>query len=107
MELKNTKIQVASVCPGEIKTKFTKNRVKNYETNERYLDSVEKSTKFVDSHENKRMPADVAAKKIVKFIEKKKLKPQIIIGKQKVLYFFQKIFPKTVIIKVIQKLFVK
>lgn len=107
MELKNTQIQVAAICPGEVKTNFTKNRVKVFQTNERYGDSIEKSTKYVDSHENKRMPVEYAVKKMVQFIEKKKLKPQKIIGKQKFLYFVQRLVPKSWFIKVTQKLFVK
>ncbi len=107
MELKNTQIQVAAICPGEVKTNFTKNRVKVFKTNERYGDSIEKSTKYVDSHENKRMPVEYAVKKMVQFIEKKKLKPQKIIGKQKFLYFVQRLVPKSWFIKVTQKLFVK
>lgn len=107
MELKNTNIQVASVCPGEVKTNFTKNRVKIFSTNERYNDSIKKSTEHIDNHEDKRMPVSVAGKKIIKFIERKKLKPQIIIGKQKILYGLQKLFPKSWLIALIQKFFVK
>ncbi len=107
MELKNTKIQVAAICPGEVKTNFTKNRVKEFATNERYGNSVEKSTKHVDSHEDKRMSVEYAVKKMVKFIEKKKLKPQVIIGKQKYLYFASRFVPKSWFIKTIGKLFVK
>lgn len=107
MELKNTNIQVAAICPGEVKTAFTKNRVKEYATNSRYGDSVEKSTKHVDSHEDKRMSLEYAVKKMVKFIEKRKLKPQVIIGKQKYLYFVSRFVPKSWFIKTIGKLFVK
>ena len=107
MELKNTKIQVAAICPGEVKTNFTKNRVKVFQTNDRYGKSVENSTKYVDSHEDKRMPVEYAVKKMVRFIEKRKLKPQKIIGKQKILYFLQKLVPKSLFLKVTQKIFVK
>lgn len=107
MELKNTGIQVAAICPGEVKTNFTKNRVKEFKTNERYGDSVKNSTEYVDSREDKRMSVEYAGKKIVKFIEKKKLKPQIIIGKQKFLYFLKRLVPKSLFIKVTQKIFVK
>ncbi len=107
MELKNTGIQVAAICPGEVKTNFTKNRVKEFKTNERYGDSVKNSTLYVDSHEDKRMSVEYAVKKMVKFIEKKKLKPQVIIGKQKVLYFLKRLVPKSWFIGVTQKMFVK
>ena len=107
MELKNTKIQVAAICPGEVKTNFTKNRVKQFETNERYGDSVKNSTLHVDSHEDKRMSVEYAAGKMAKFIERKKLKPQVIIGKQKYLYFIKKIVPKSWFIAATKKIFVK
>ena len=107
MELKNTKIQVASVCPGEVKTNFTKNRVKIFTTNERYKNSIKVSTENIDKHEDKRMPVGVAAKKIIKFVERKKLKPQVIIGKQKILYALQKLLPKSWLIALIEKFFVK
>lgn len=107
MELKNTKIQVASVCPGEVKTNFTKNRVKIFATNERYKNSIKVSTENIDKHEDKRMPVGVAAKKIIKFVERKKLKPQVIIGKQKILYALQKLLPKSWLIALIEKFFVK
>ncbi len=107
MELKNTNIQVASICPGEVKTNFTKNRVKDFETNSRYGDSIKKSTEHVDSHEDKRMSVEKAVKKMAKFIERKKLKPMTIIGKQKYLYFISRFVPKSLFIKVIGKMFVK
>ena len=107
MELRNTNIQVASICPGEVKTNFTKNRVKDFETNSRYGDSVRKSTEHVDSHEEKRMSVENAVKKMVKFIERKKLKPMTIIGRQKYLYFISRFVPKSLFIKVIGKMFVK
>lgn len=107
MELKKTGIQVAAICPGEVKTNFTKNRVKHFETNDRYGDSVKKSTEFVDSHEDKRMSVESAVKKMAKFIERKKLKPMTIIGKQKYLYFISRLVPKSLFIKVIGKIFVK
>lgn len=107
MELKKTGIQVAAICPGEVKTNFTKNRVKDFETNSRYGDSVKKSTEYVDSHEDKRMSVESAVKKMAKFIERKKLKPMTIIGKQKYLYFISRLVPKSLFIKVIGKIFVK
>ena len=89
------------------KTNFTKNRVKDFETNSRYGDSVKKSTEYVDSHEDKRMSVESAVKKMAKFIERKKLKPMTIIGKQKYLYFISRLVPKSLFIKVIGKIFVK
>ena len=98
MELANTKIQVTSICPGNIKTNFTKNRVKDFKTNNLYGESIEKTTVALDSKEHKRMSVDKATDKMIKIISKSKLKPYYIIGNQiKILNFFARFVPKTVI----------
>lgn len=108
MELSGTKIQVTTLYPGDVKTNFTKNRVKNFETNARYGDAPIKTTKYVDGRENKRMSLEYVTKKIVKFIEKKKLKPMKIISpKWSFVYFLTRFFPKSVIIKATQKVVIK
>lgn len=100
LELCTAGIQVCSICPGEIKTNFTKNRVKNFITNERYGKRIENATNNIDKHENSRMSVEFASGKIFKIINKKKLKPQYIIGgKYKALYFASKIFPLSWILK--------
>lgn len=94
MELKDSKINVVTICPGEVKTNFTKNRVKNFETNERYCRKIADAAFSIDRKDNKRMPADKVANKIYKLSLKKKTKPMIIISfKMKVLYFVQKFLP--------------
>lgn len=106
MELLPTKIQVTNICPGDIKTNFSKNRVKVFETNERYGDRIEKAAYKVDSREHKRMNIDYATKKIFKICEKKKLKARYIIGtKYKMFYLLQKAFPKSWFDKVVYKMF--
>ena len=108
MELSGTKIQVCTLYPGDIKTNFSKNRVKNFETNERYGDAPIKTTNYVDSRENKRMSIEFALKKIIKAIERKNLKPMKIISpKYSFVYFISKFFPKSTVIKVIQKVVIK
>lgn len=106
MELFPTKIQVTNICPGDIKTNFTKNRVKVFATNERYGNRIENATKKVDSREHRRMSIDYACKKIFKICEKKKLKSRYIIGaKYKTFYILQKMFPKSWFDKVVYKMF--
>ncbi len=108
MELSGTKIQVATIYPGDVKTNFTKNRVKNFETNERYGDAPIKTTNYVDSREEKRMSVDFVVSKMVKFIEKKKLKPMKIISrKYNFVYFLTRFFSKSAVIKVTQKVVIK
>ena len=104
LELKTAGIQVCAICPGEIKTNFTKNRVKHFATNERYGKRIENATNNIDKHEDSRMCVQFVSKKIFKIINKKKLKPQYIIGgKYKALYFASKIFPLSCILGITGK----
>ena len=108
MELSQTKIQVTAICPCDIKTPFTKNRIKNFDTNERYGEAITLSTQKIDNSQDKRMPLDKAIKIMVKIINKKKLKPQYVMGtRNKILYQVQKFFPKSVVLKVLTKIFYK
>lgn len=106
MELKPLGIDVVAICPGDIKTNFTKNRIKDFDTNERYGERLMKATTKSDSREDKRMPADKCAKKIFKCINRKRCKPFYIIGgKYKVLYFFTRITPKSWLLNITEKLY--
>ncbi len=105
MELKNSGISVVSVCPGDVKTGFTKNRIKNYETNERYGDRPLKAAEKIDSREDKRMRADKTAKKIYRIARKKKKAMYIIGAKYKAFWFFKRILPTNLFIKIIGKIF--
>ena len=104
MELKNSGIDVVCICPGDVKTNFSKNRVKTFDTNERYGDRIEKSAKQIEDRESKRMTIDYATKKMYKIFTKKKHKPMYIIGSSmKWAYFANRIFPLSVILKVTDK----
>ena len=108
MELANSKINVISVCPGDTKTNFSKNRVKLFETNKRYGDRITKSIKKVEGNQEKRMEPSFVAKKIFNFANKKRPKPMYIIGfKYKVLNFFNKILPQKLMLKITNKMFNK
>lgn len=106
MELSKTKIQSTAICPGEVKTNFTKNRENIFDTNERYGNAPQLSINKISSREHKRMPIEKAIKWFIKIINKKKLKPQYIMGiKNKFLYQAQKFFPRSLVLKVLNKLF--
>ncbi len=108
MELSKTKIQVTSICPGDIKTNFSQNRVKVYETNERYGKAIELSTKPTEKSEKRRMSPQYAIKKIYKTCEKRHLKSQYIIGKQyKFFNFCRHIFSTNIVDKCLNKIFYK
>ena len=106
MELSKTKIQSTAICPCDIKTNFTKNRKKDFQTNERYGDAIRLSAQRIDSREDKRMSVEKATKIMTKIIAKKKLKPQYVMSlRNKMLYQIQKFFPKSLVLKVMTKLF--
>ena len=108
MELSKTKIQVTAIYPCDIKTEFTKNRVKNFETNERYGNSIKLSAEKIDLNQDKRMPLNKAIKIMTKIIDKKKLKPQYVMGtRNKILYHLQFLFTKNFRLKMLTKIFYK
>lgn len=106
MELHPYGIDVTAICPGDIKTTFTKNRVKNYSTNRRYGERISLADEKISSREKKRMPEDYAVKKIIKIIEKKKYKPMYIVGKKyNFLYFLYRITPHSLFFAATRKIF--
>lgn len=93
MELKSSGISVVAVCPGEIKTGFTKHRIKNFATSERYGDRIERATESIDRKEDKRMDCKDACKKIYRIATKKRGAMYIIGFKYKLLNFVSRLVP--------------
>ena len=105
MELKKHGIRVSAVCPGDIKTNFTANRVKYSEGGERYGDAPVRAAQKIDGRENKRMPVDRASKRIYKCCVKSK-KPMYIIGfKYKLFNMLRHILPQKLFLNVTAKFF--
>ncbi len=108
MELSKTNIKVTSICPGDIRTNFSNNRIKVYDTNERYGNSIELSTKPTEKTEKRRMSPEYATHKIFKICEKRHFKPRYIVGKQyKFFNFCRKIFTTAMLNKFLTKIFYK
>jgi len=106
LELKPAGIEVMAICPGDVKTNFTKNRVKVFETNDRYGDRIKNAALTIDTREDKRMSPDKVAKVIYKQSLKKHNKPFVIVsGLYKFLYFLTKVFPQRWIHGAILKMF--
>ncbi len=106
MECEPFGVKVCCICPGDVKTNFTKNRVKSFETNKRYGKRIENATRKVDSLEDKRMPAEKVASVVYKYSLKKHPKPYVIVGaKYKVLNFALRFVPFGWLIKFTSKLF--
>ena len=99
MELKDSGIDVVCICPGDIKTNFSKNRDKTLETNERYKDRIENSSKQIEKREKGRMDVNVAVNKMYKIFNKKKHRPMYIIGaSMRALYFVSRFVPLSLIL---------
>ena len=105
MELKDKGIRVTSICPGDIKTNFTANRVKHSEGGERYGDAPATSANKIDSREDKRMKLEPAAKKIYKYCNKCRKPMYIVGGKYKLLNFLRHVLPQKVMLDVTGKMF--
>lgn len=107
MELRKSGITVTAICPGDIKSNFTANRIKYTDTNERYGGSVANSQNKIDSREDKRMDVNNAGRKIAEIAQKKKGAMYIVGAKYKFLYFMSKILPQSLMLKATGKMFNK
>ncbi len=104
MELKNSGIDVVCICPGDIKTNFSKNRDISLNTNSRYGNQIEKSCNHIAKTEHKRMDKEYACKKIYHIITKKKVNCAYVIGKKyKFLNFASRFISKNKLLKIIEK----
>ncbi len=106
LELCEAGIDVCAICPGDVKSNFCKNRVKNFDTNERYGERINRAVGFVDRHESKRMPPERVAKVILKQSYKRKSKPMSIVStKYNICYFLLRFFPISFQLKMINLIF--
>ncbi|MBE7074573.1 MAG: SDR family NAD(P)-dependent oxidoreductase [Clostridiales bacterium] len=106
MELKKYGIQVTAICPGDIKTNFSKNRNITITTNEKYGNAIELSCNKISTREHLRMNKEKACKKIYKICIKKRVKPMYIISKKyNFLYFVTRFTSQKLVLNVTNKLF--
>lgn len=106
MELKNYGIDVTCICPGDIKTNFSKNRDITLKTNDKYGQRIEKSVNQINQREHLRMDKEKAVKKIYKICNKKHTKSMYIVSvKYKILYFFTRFVSQNTVLKMTNKFF--
>lgn len=104
MELKKSNIKVITICPGQTKSNFNKNRVRNLNTNERYGTTISSAAETLKHTEEKRMPTEYVAKIILKQTYKKNPKPMKIVGfKYKFFYFAYRLLPLRVFLNLTHK----
>ena len=105
-ELRPLGIDVTAVCPGDTKSNFTANRIKNFETNERYAGRIERAAGSIDQKDGKRMPAAVMAKKIFRRVTRKRTRPDYLIGgKVRLLRFASFFVTRNALLKFTDKFF--
>ncbi len=106
MECQPLNIDVVAICPGDVKTNFTKNRVKNFTTNQRYGDRIKYATEGIDSREDKRMKPECVSRVIYSVAGKRKTRPYYIVGaKYKFLNFVMRFLPVGVLLYFTEKFF--
>jgi len=94
MELRSFGISVIDISPGRVNTPFSKNRIKEFNTNIKYGQRIENAAGKLSNRDSGRMPASAVTNVIYKQSLKKRNKPMIVInGKYKFLYFLTKITP--------------
>lgn len=106
MELAGSGIEITCICPGDIKTNFSKNRDITLDTNNKYGERIKKSCDQIASREHMRMDKQKAVKKIYKICTKKRIKPMYIVSKKyNILYFATRFTSQNTILKATNKLF--
>lgn len=105
MELAKSKIDVVTICPGDILTGFTASRIKFSEPSERYGNAAASAANKVDSRESKRMDVIKSGKKIYKIAAFKTKALYIIGAKYKFLSLCQRLLPTTLFLKLTNKFF--
>ncbi|MDY0277429.1 MAG: SDR family NAD(P)-dependent oxidoreductase, partial [Acholeplasma sp.] len=99
-------IRACAILPGDIKSNFTKNRVKNIKEDAVYLNRVKKSVNLMEKDEQNGMTVEYASKVIFKVLKKKKMPIQKIIGKKyKVFVFVKRFIGSKTINKLVGKIY--
>ena len=101
-------VSACLVCPGDIKTNFTENRIKSTDGESIYKNAVNKSVAVMEKDEQNGMePATIAAF-VHKIADKKKVRPIYTPGMMyKLFYALYKILPAGAVNKLVGLLYIK
>jgi NAD(P)-dependent dehydrogenase (short-subunit alcohol dehydrogenase family) len=104
MEFKKQGVRVTSVCPGEINTTFTANRLIQKTEGSVHFGSLARLEEDFVRKQGTRMDKDFAANRIYKLATAKRHKPFVIIGgKYKFFYLCGRLIPYRLFHRLIQK----
>ena len=108
MELADFGIKVTSVHPGDVKSKFTTNRMiaRKCKKNTPYFRQTMNSINTMKKDENEGLDPRFVAKFICNLVEKNKLKPKYFIEpKYRLLMFVKRFFSDSLIEKILKKMY--
>lgn len=107
LEVKDFGIKVSVVMPGDTKTGFTANRIKNEVLeDENYKERVSKSIQRMEKDEQNGKPPESVAKVVLKILKKKNPPSRVTVGfGYKCIVLLQKILPRRVMLWVVKKLY--
>lgn len=95
LSMEERDIEVTSICPGEIDTPFTQNRLWHIDEASPHAAKLKKIAEKFEESRKRRMDSEKVAGKIFRICQKKRLSPLYIIGaKYRFFYFLQKILPQ-------------
>lgn len=107
LEVKDFGIKVSVVMPGDTKTGFTANRIKNEVLeDENYKERVSKSIKRMEKDEQNGKPPESVAKVVYKVLKKKNPPSRVTVGiGYKSIVFLQKVLPRRLMLWVVKKIY--
>lgn len=98
-------VSIMTVLPGDIKTEFTSARQKNIDDGV-YTEKAAESVRKMENDEQNGMSAGYAARRIHKFINKKRMPYNIVVGRQySLLISIAKFLPKKLVLKILYKMY--
>ena len=112
MELRPFSIQVGSILVCDTRTQFTANRKKSTKGEEHYGKRIERSVAVMEKDEQNGMTAEKTAKKIAKYLGKRKMKGCKAVGSQfkvplSVLLFVNRILPRKWVLGILYRIYGK
>lgn len=107
-EVKKYDVSVCAVLPGDVKTGFTNAREKSQIGEDIYSERIIRSISLMEKDETNGMPPSKIAKKILKIIQKKHVKPFYTVGfKYKLFVFLSKILPTKLVNYIVGLIYAK